>query len=60
MRAERNHGNTKVIGDIVTVIAQRGWKEGQQPDTSNAEFFQIVELSDEAPEVADAVVIVIE
>ena len=46
-----------IVGDVIAVIAQRRGKERQQPNGGHAEFLNVVELSDKAGDVADAVVI---
>ena len=45
-----------VVGDVVAVIAQRGRKEGKQPEARDAQVLQVVELLNQALKVADAVV----
>ncbi len=49
-----------VIGDVVAVVAQRGREAGQQPQAGDPEPLQVVELLDQAREVADAVVVAVE
>src|SRR3546814_16387643 len=48
-----------IFGNVVTVIAPRRRIERQQPDRVDAEFGDVVELVDEAGEIADAVAIAI-
>ena len=48
-----------VVGDVVAVVAQRRGVERQQPEGRDAQVVQVVELRDEAPEVADAVVVAV-
>ena len=43
------------IGDVVTAITQGRLVEGQQPQTIDAQPFQVVELFDEAPQIPGAV-----
>ena len=47
--------NVAVVGDVVSVVAERRWKERQQPEAGDAKAFEIVEFLDEPWEVADAV-----
>ena len=49
-----------VVGDVVSVVAQRRRIEGQQPERVDAEALQVVELLRQAGEVADAVVRAVE
>ena len=44
------------VGDVVATVAQGRAVEGQQPDAVDAEPLQVVELLDQAPKVAGAVV----
>ena len=44
-----------VVGDVVAVVAQGRGEEGQEPEAGDAEVLQVVELGDQALEVADAV-----
>ena len=46
-----------VVGDVVAVVAIRGWVEGLQPDAGDAEARQIVEPAHQPFEVADAVAV---
>jgi hypothetical protein len=46
-----------VVGDVVAVVLERRRVEGQKPDRGDAEVLQVVELLDQAGEVADAVVV---
>ena len=48
------------VGDVVAAVAQRARVHGQQPDAVDAEPLQVVELVDQAPEVAGAVVVRVE
>ena len=48
-----------VVGDVVPVVAQRGRVEGQEPERGDAEALEVVELLDQAPEVADAVAVAV-
>ena len=47
--------NLGVIGDIVTIVAQRRRTEGQQPDRRHAQVLEVVQLLRQAAEVTDAV-----
>lgn len=49
-----------IIGDVVPVVLQRRRIEGQKPERRHAEALQVIELLDQAREVADAVVIAVE
>ena len=44
-----------VVGDVVAVVAEGRGEEGEEPEAGDAEFLEVVELGDEALEVADAV-----
>ena len=50
----------RVLGDVVAVVAARRGIERQQPDRVDAELGDVVELGDQAGEVADAVIVRIE
>ncbi len=47
----------EIVGDVVSIIPQRGSKKRQQPDAGNAEFLQVVQLAEQSLKVADAVVV---
>jgi hypothetical protein len=49
-----------VVGDVVAVVASRRGIERQQPQRVDAQIGDVVELGDQAGEVADAVVVRIE
>jgi hypothetical protein len=44
-----------VVGDVVAVVAQGRGEEGEHPEAGDAEVLQVVELGEEAGEIADAV-----
>ena len=44
--------DAQVIGDVVAVVAQRRGVGGQQPDGGHAQLLQVVELLDQAAEIA--------
>jgi len=46
-----------IFGDVIAVVAPRRGEEGQQPDTGHAEIGDIVQLLDQALEVADPVIV---
>ncbi len=46
-----------IVGDVVAVVAQGRGKERQQPDAGDAKILQIVQLREQAAEVADAVAV---
>ena len=48
-----------VVGDVVAVVAQRRGIEGQQPQRGDPELLEVVELVDQAAEVADAVAVAV-
>src|SRR5438045_5490094 len=52
--------DSRVIGDVVSVVAQWRGIERQEPDDVDAEVLEVVELAGQSLEVADAVVIAIE
>ncbi len=47
----------RVIRNVVSVIAQGGRKEGQQPDAGHSEVLQIVELRNKPRKIPDPVII---
>ena len=49
-----------VVGDVVAVVAQRARAKGHQPDGGDPEVLQVVELSGQALEIADAVIVAVE
>ena len=49
-----------IVGDVVAVVEARRGIERQQPDRVDAEIGDVVELGDQAGEIADAVVVGIE
>ncbi len=49
-----------IVGDVVAVVAQRRRIERQQPDRVDAEVLNVIELLNQALEVADAVAVGIE
>ncbi len=48
-----------VVGDVVAVVAQRRGIKGQQPNGRDAEVLQVIELLDDAEEIADAVAVAV-
>ncbi len=34
----------EIIGNVIAVVLERGWVEGEQPDGGHAEFIEIIEL----------------
>ena len=51
--------HVEVVGDVVAVVAQGRREERQQPDAGDAQILQVVELLDQALEIADAVVVAV-
>ena len=49
-----------VMRDVVPIVAQGRGIEGQDPDRVDPERLQVVELPDQAGEVADAIVVAVE
>ena len=49
-----------VVGNVVSVVLEGRWKEGQEPQTGNAQALKVVELLDQAREIADPVVVAVE
>jgi hypothetical protein len=47
------------VADVVAAVAQGRLVEGQQPEAVDAEPLEVVELVDQAPEVAEAVVVAV-
>ena len=47
--------NIEIIGDVVAIIFQRRWIKWQKPDRANTQFLEIIELLDQAPEIADTI-----
>jgi len=50
----------KIVGDVISVIAQGRGKERHQPDGIDTEFLKMVELLGQAAEIADAVAVGVE
>ena len=48
-----------VVGDIVTVVAQRRGIKGQQPERRDAQVLEIIELFREPDKIADAVAVAV-
>ena len=46
-----------VVGDVVAEVDLRRWVTGGEPDGIDAELFQVVQMSGNALQVADAVVV---
>src|ERR1051325_3342441 len=51
--------NVVVIGDVVAVILKRRRIKREQPDGSDAELLQVIELFDKPAKVADAVAVAV-
>ena len=51
--------NIKIIGNVITVVAHRRGIKWQQPDRRNAELLEIIQLFDQAPEVAHPIAIAV-
>ena len=49
-----------VVGDVVAVVAQRRRVERQEPEAGDAQVLEVVELLDQAGEVAHPVVVAVE
>src|SRR5205823_3649423 len=47
--------NIEIIGDVVAVIFERRWIKRQEPDRADTQFLEIIELLDQAAEIADAI-----
>jgi len=52
--------NIAVIGDVVSIIAQRRRIERQQPQGRHAEMLEIIKFLDQPLKIADAIVVGIE
>jgi len=52
--------NVVVVGDIVAVIPPGGRVEGHEPECVHAQLLQIVELRDQAREIANAIPVAVE
>ena len=48
-----------VVGNVVPAVAQRALLKRQEPDAVDAEPLEILELADQAGEVADSVVVAV-
>jgi hypothetical protein len=48
-----------VVGDVISIVAQRRRVERQQPESGDAEVLEIVELFDQAGKIADAVAVAV-
>src|SRR5262245_59503917 len=51
------HGT--VVADVIAVVAERRAKEGQEPETVDAQLLEVVELARETGKIADAVVVAV-
>src|SRR6266566_8918778 len=51
--------DVEIIGDVVAVITQRRGIEWQEPDSRNAELLEIIELFDQATEVAHPIAVAV-
>src|SRR6184192_573630 len=51
--------NIEIIGNIVTIVAQRRRIERQQPDGGDPEFLEIIQLLHEPAKIAHAVAIAV-
>ena len=51
--------NVGVIGDVVSVVAERGREEWQQPQARHPQLLQIIQLPQQAGKIADAVAIAV-
>jgi hypothetical protein len=49
-----------IVGDVIAVVASRRRIERQQPQRVHAQILQIVELADQAAEIAHAVAVAVE
>jgi hypothetical protein len=49
----------KIIGDVVSIIAQRGGIKGKQPNCSDSEVAEVSQFSAQPAEIADAIVVAI-
>ena len=49
-----------VVGNVVAVVAQRGGVKGEEPDGRDAERLKVIELLNQADEVAHAVIVAVE
>ena len=52
--------NVAIFGDIVTIVAPRAGIKRQQPDGGDADLSDVVQLCDQAREIADAIVVCVE
>src|SRR6266487_3239023 len=51
--------DVEIIGDVVAVITQRRGIEWQEPDSRNAELLEIIELFNQATEVAHPIAVAV-
>ncbi|OSY49953.1 hypothetical protein BG846_04419 [Streptomyces fradiae ATCC 10745 = DSM 40063] len=49
----------RVVGHVVTAVAERGLEEGRQPEAVDPQPLQVVQSGREAPQVADAVAVAV-
>src|SRR4030095_4056952 len=49
-----------IIGDVVSIIAQRRWEKGEKPETGDTQILEIVQFLDKAWKVSDSIAITIE
>ena len=48
-----------IVADVVAVVVVRGGVDGREPDHVDAESLEVVEVLDDAPQVADAVAVAV-
>ena len=51
--------DAQIIGDVVAVVLERRWKEGQQPQAGDAQILQIIQFLNQARKIADPVAIAV-
>ena len=48
-----------IVGDIITIVSERGRVERKHPDSSNSQFLEIIQLFHQTLEIADTVTVTV-
>src|ERR1700744_6144287 len=49
----------RIVGNVISIVAQRRWIKRQKPNRVDSEFLQVVELLRQPAKIADAVVVAV-
>src|SRR5215475_12861520 len=52
--------NVRIVRDIVAVVFQRGWIEGEKPDRRYSQILEVIQSLSKSRKIADSVVIAVE